>query len=183
MEKNTGILASTIITGAIMAGSGLTTEAQTSEAIRPFRINIPEKALSDLQQRVKATKWPDRETVKDQSQGVQLATMQALAKYWVTEYNWRNVEARLNALPQFAAAPVINVPSITLEGDANGAPHPDSSVYAKKFSGRYAHRVINGGLDTICRRMPQKNLPTLSLRLIVFQNDSTIFLTDFKYYS
>jgi pimeloyl-ACP methyl ester carboxylesterase len=101
MQKNTGILASTIIGGAIMAGSGLSIDAQTSEAIRPFHVNIPEKALSDLQQRVKATKWPDRETVKDQSQGVQLATMQALAKYWATEYNWRKVEARLNALPQF----------------------------------------------------------------------------------
>src|SRR5436190_8421805 len=101
MQKNTGILASTIITGAIVAGSGLSTEAQTSEAIRPFRVNVPEQKLVDLKRRILATQWPEQENVKDESQGVQLATMQALAKYWATTYDWRKVEARLNALPQF----------------------------------------------------------------------------------
>jgi pimeloyl-ACP methyl ester carboxylesterase len=101
MQKNTGILASTIITGAIVAGSGLSTDAQTAEAIRPFRVNVPEQKLVDLKRRILATQWPEQENVKDESQGVQLATMQALAKYWATEYDWRKVEARLNALPQF----------------------------------------------------------------------------------
>jgi pimeloyl-ACP methyl ester carboxylesterase len=70
-------------------------------AIRPFHVNVPEAELTELRTRVKATKWPERETVTDASQGVQLATTQALARYWATEYDWRKVEARLNALPQF----------------------------------------------------------------------------------
>ena len=70
-------------------------------AIRPFQVNIPEAELTDLRRRINATRWPDRETVPDQSQGVQLATIQALARYWGTEYDWRKIEARLNALPQF----------------------------------------------------------------------------------
>jgi pimeloyl-ACP methyl ester carboxylesterase len=75
--------------------------SEDSEAIRPFRANIPEAELTELRRRINATKWPDRETVPDQSQGVQLATMQALARYWGTEYDWRKVEARLNARTQF----------------------------------------------------------------------------------
>ena len=75
----------------------------TSEisAVRPFRINVPEAELVDLRRRLAATRWPDRETVTDESQGVRLATMQELARYWATNYDWRKVEARLNALPQF----------------------------------------------------------------------------------
>src|SRR5436305_247509 len=71
------------------------------EAIRPYNINIPEEALTDLRQRVKATRWPDKETISDQSQGVQLATMQKLARYWSTDYDWRKCEAKLKALPNF----------------------------------------------------------------------------------
>ena len=70
-------------------------------SIRPFSVNVPEEELVDLRRRIKATKWPERELVSDGSQGVQLATMQKLATYWATEYDWRKVEARLNALPQF----------------------------------------------------------------------------------
>ena len=70
-------------------------------AIRPFRVNVPEAELTELRRRINATKWPDRETVSDQSQGVQLATIQRLARYWGTDYDWRKCEARLNALPQF----------------------------------------------------------------------------------
>ena len=70
-------------------------------AIRPFRVNFPDSELVDLRRRINATRWPDRETVADPSQGVQLATMQALARYWATEYDWRKVEAKLNALPQY----------------------------------------------------------------------------------
>jgi pimeloyl-ACP methyl ester carboxylesterase len=73
----------------------------TRETLRPFRVNVPEEALVDLRKRIAATRWPDRETVVDQSQGVQLATMQALARYWASEYDWRKVEAKLNALPNF----------------------------------------------------------------------------------
>ena len=69
--------------------------------IRPFRVNIPEEDLKELRRRIEATRWPERETVADQSQGPQLATMQKLARYWATEYNWRKVETRLNAVPNF----------------------------------------------------------------------------------
>jgi len=71
------------------------------DAIRPFRVDIAEEALVDLRNRLAATRWPERETVADQSQGPQLATLQKLARYWATEYDWRKVEARLNAYPQF----------------------------------------------------------------------------------
>jgi pimeloyl-ACP methyl ester carboxylesterase len=70
-------------------------------AIRPFHVNFPEAELTELRRRINATKWPERETVTDATQGVQLATIQALARYWGTEYDWRKVEARLNAVPNF----------------------------------------------------------------------------------
>ena len=70
-------------------------------AVRPFHIDIPEEALVDLRRRIAATWWPERETVPDGSQGVQLATMQELARHWGTEYDWRTCEAKLNGLPQF----------------------------------------------------------------------------------
>ena len=70
-------------------------------AIRPFHVNVPEAELTEMRKRIKATRWPERETVEDQSQGPQLATVQKLARYWETEYDWRKVEARLNALPNF----------------------------------------------------------------------------------
>jgi pimeloyl-ACP methyl ester carboxylesterase len=69
--------------------------------IRPFQVDVPEEELDDLRRRIDATRWPDRETVADESQGVQLATMQELVRYWGTEYDFRRFEARLNALPQF----------------------------------------------------------------------------------
>jgi pimeloyl-ACP methyl ester carboxylesterase len=70
-------------------------------AIRPFRIEVPEQQLAELRRRLAATRWPSRELVADRSQGVQLATIQALARYWATDHDWRACEARLNALPQF----------------------------------------------------------------------------------
>jgi pimeloyl-ACP methyl ester carboxylesterase len=78
----------------------LDTGAEDS-TIRPFHIDVPEEELADLRRRIAATRWPEKETVEDTSQGVQLATMQALARYWLTEYDWRECEARLNAFPQF----------------------------------------------------------------------------------
>ena len=70
-------------------------------AIRPFHETVPETELAELRRRVTATKWPERETVTDASQGVQLATIQAVARYWATDYDWRKIEAKLNVLPQF----------------------------------------------------------------------------------
>jgi pimeloyl-ACP methyl ester carboxylesterase len=70
-------------------------------AIQPFQVSVPEAELTELRRRINATRWPEQETVTDASQGVQLATTQALARYWASEYDWRKIEAKLNALPQF----------------------------------------------------------------------------------
>src|SRR6266850_1936712 len=70
-------------------------------ALRPFHVNVPEAELTELRRRINATRWPEQETVADHSQGVPLATMQKLARYWTTEYDWRKVEAKLNSYPQF----------------------------------------------------------------------------------
>src|SRR5256886_12720705 len=76
-------------------------QADNKNAIRPFHVNIPEAELTDLRRRIVATRLPERETVTDFSQGVQLAFIQALARYWATDYNWRRCEAQLNSHPQF----------------------------------------------------------------------------------
>jgi hypothetical protein len=82
-------------------GAGADSAADHKDAIRPFHIDIPQEALDDLHRRIVATRWPDKETVSDSSQGVQLATMKELASYWAADYDWRKCEAKLNALPQF----------------------------------------------------------------------------------
>ena len=69
--------------------------------IRPFRVDMPDEAIADLRRRIAAARWPSKELVADRSQGVQLATIRELARYWATEYDWRRCEAKLNALPQF----------------------------------------------------------------------------------
>jgi pimeloyl-ACP methyl ester carboxylesterase len=74
---------------------------ETATEIRPFHVDIPEEELAEMRRRIAATRWPSKELVADRSQGVQLATIQALAGYWVTDYDWRRAEAKLNALPQF----------------------------------------------------------------------------------
>jgi pimeloyl-ACP methyl ester carboxylesterase len=79
----------------------MSTTADTAVQIRPFQVDVPDEALADLRRRVAATRWPTRELVADRSQGVQLQTLQALADYWATGYDWRRCEAKLNALPQF----------------------------------------------------------------------------------
>src|SRR4030081_933265 len=75
--------------------------APAGDAIRPFRVNVPHADVDDLRRRVLATRWPAKETVADQSQGVQLAKLQRLVRYWGTDYDWRKGEAKLNALPMF----------------------------------------------------------------------------------
>jgi len=70
---------------------------ETAGQIRPFHVNVAETELTELRKRINATRWPERETVADATQGVQLATIQALARYWASDYDWRKVEARLNA--------------------------------------------------------------------------------------
>jgi pimeloyl-ACP methyl ester carboxylesterase len=90
----------------ICLGLILCTRAQSNgsvqnDAVRPFRVNIPPEALADLHRRIAATRWPDKETVADASQGAQLAQIQELVRYWGSDYDWRKAEAKLNALPQF----------------------------------------------------------------------------------
>src|ERR1700690_2294437 len=77
------------------------TQAADKTTIRPFQVNVPEAELTELRRRINSTRWPDRETVTDESQGVPLATIQELTRYWGTDYDWRKCEAKLNALPQF----------------------------------------------------------------------------------
>ncbi len=83
------------------AASTRTRTRTSSPTIRPFRIKVPKERLAELRRRLAATRWPSRELVADRSQGVQLATIGALARFWATEHDWRACEARLNALPQF----------------------------------------------------------------------------------
>src|SRR3954453_19169517 len=90
-----------VVAGAASLLARQSVAAAESDAVRPFRVNFPEQALVDLRRRISATKWPERETVKDPSQGVQVATMRELARYWAGDHDWRKVEAKLNALPQF----------------------------------------------------------------------------------
>jgi pimeloyl-ACP methyl ester carboxylesterase len=109
MKKSKSILATTLVASAF-AMQGTETAAQgnssfdaaSGEAIRPFgKVHFADKELADLKRRIAETRWPEKEPVNDQTQGVPLATMKALAKYWATEYHWRKIEAKLNALPQF----------------------------------------------------------------------------------
>jgi pimeloyl-ACP methyl ester carboxylesterase len=91
----------TLIIGVAMLIAGSRATPKVDTLIRPFRVHIPEKALTDLRRRIQATRWPDRETVPDQSQGASLARLQPLVHYWVSGYDWRKAEAKLNKLPQF----------------------------------------------------------------------------------
>src|SRR5688572_30802462 len=103
MKKMIIMTAAAIASGAaLLAVPGLVASAPAEgEAIQPFKVAIPDKDLVELRRRIAATRWPTRELVEDRSQGVQLGTLQKLANYWTTEYDWRKAEARLNALPQF----------------------------------------------------------------------------------
>src|SRR5687768_7810546 len=104
LNTPTAVASPALATTTIPAGAGGRSETVIEEdpdAIRPFRVNVPEAELTDLRRRIKATRFPEKETVADFSQGVQLAFIQALARYWATDYNWRRCEAQLNARPQF----------------------------------------------------------------------------------
>lgn len=94
----------------------------TDKAIRPFRVHIPQVAIDDLRQRIAMTRWSDKETVADQSQGVQLATMKELVRYWGTKYDWRKAEAKLNALPQF----VTNIDGLDIHFIHVRSKHPNA---------------------------------------------------------
>src|SRR5262245_9498597 len=92
---------STDPTSEVRGGAILAAQSPHADAIKPFRVHFSDDALADLKRRVLATRWPEQETVADQSQGVPLAMMRELTRYWATDYDWRKAEAKLNALPQF----------------------------------------------------------------------------------
>ncbi len=94
----------------------------TATEVRPFRVDVPEEDLVDLRRRVAATRWPAPETVPDQSQGVQLSKIEELVRYWGTGYDWRKVEAKLNALPQF----VTNIDGLDIHLIHVRSPHPNA---------------------------------------------------------
>jgi pimeloyl-ACP methyl ester carboxylesterase len=100
----------------------MTGTLETALAIRPFHVDIPDEALTDLRRRIAATNWPEKETVGDQSQGVPLAMMQALADYWRTDYDWRRCEARLNALQHF----VTEIDGLDIHFIHARSSHPDA---------------------------------------------------------
>ena len=95
-----GVIAMASLTPTALSSTPAAAE-NNDTAIRPFRVTIPEKQLADLRRKIADTRWPTKELVGDRSQGVQLATLKALARYWATDYDWRKAEAKLNALPQF----------------------------------------------------------------------------------
>ncbi|MFF5550426.1 epoxide hydrolase family protein [Streptomyces olivaceoviridis] len=97
-------------------------DAQRSAAVRPFRVRVPQKELNELRRRVKETRWPDRETVRDRSQGAQLAKLRPLVEYWGTGYNWRKAEAKINALPQF----ITEIDGLDIQFAHIRSPHPDA---------------------------------------------------------
>jgi pimeloyl-ACP methyl ester carboxylesterase len=93
--------ASAVALGISLAGLSISASAIADTSIRPFQVHVPEAALADLRRRIAETRWPDKETVTDRSQGNQLAKLQEIVRYWGSDYDWRKVEARLNALPMF----------------------------------------------------------------------------------
>jgi pimeloyl-ACP methyl ester carboxylesterase len=95
------LLAVSAAAGALSLVPAGLVEAADDTAIRPFRVHVPQAELDELRHRIMATRWPDKETVNDHSQGIQLAKLQPLVEYWGTGYDWRKAEAKLNALPQF----------------------------------------------------------------------------------
>ena len=94
-------LAAVLAFGLCILSALANAEAAEDRSIRPFKVQVPQAALDDLRRRIADTRWPDRETVDDQSQGIQLAKLKPLVEYWGTGYDWRKAEAKLNALPQF----------------------------------------------------------------------------------
>ncbi|MGN9906944.1 epoxide hydrolase family protein [Phytohabitans sp. LJ34] len=139
----------------------------TSSGIRPFRIEVPQEELDELRVRVKAARWPERETVPDQSQGVQLQTIQELARYWASDYDWRDVEERLNALPQF----ITNIDGLDIHFVHVRSPHenalpivithgwPGSIIEQMKIIDLLANPTAHGGsasdaFDVVVPSMP-----------------------------
>ena len=128
-------------------------------AIRPFHVGFPEAELTELRRRVNATRWPERETVTDDSQGVRLAMMQDLARYWATDYDWGKCEAKLNALPQFMTEiDGLDIHFIHVRSPASGRAAADRHARVARLHHRAAedHRATHqpNGARRPARRTP-----------------------------
>jgi hypothetical protein len=122
MLTRRGLLATSVAAGALSLLPGHLVAAVDGKTIRPFHINVPETEVADLRRRIAATRWPQRESVPDQSQGVQLARIQPLVKHWGEDYDWRKAEARLNALPQF----ITEIDGLDIQFAHIRSRHPDA---------------------------------------------------------
>ena len=121
-------------------GGAIASQAKTdggADAIRPFRVHFSDAELADLKRRIAATRWPDKEVVSDESQGVPLATMQKLARYWGSDYDWRRCEAKLNDLPNF----MTEIDGLDIHSFADVAPALASAGYRRRRAG-YRRAVI-----------------------------------------
>ena len=129
-------------------------------AIRPFTIEIPEEELDDLRARIAATRWPSKELVADRSQGVQLATLQELARYWTTDYDWRRCEARLNALPQFTTEiDGVEIHFIHVRSQARGRHAADHDARLARLGHRAARDDRPADRPDRSRRHPRGRIP------------------------
>jgi len=145
----------------------MSSRAASATGLRPFRVEIPEEAITDLRRRISATRWPDRETVAGHSQGVQLATIQELARYWATEYDWRRCEERLNSLPQFMTEidgldiHFIHVRSTHHDALPLIVTHgwPGSVIEQLKIIGRLTDPTANGASDADAFHLVIPSLP------------------------
>src|SRR5580704_528988 len=146
------------------------TQAADKTTIRPFQVNTPEAELAELRGRINSTRWPDRETVTDESQGLPLATIQELARYWATDYDWRKIEAKLNALPQF----ITEIDGLDIHFIHVRSKHENALPDRHARMARLSHRAVedyrsadesNGTWRERSRRFPSGNPVPTGLRV------------------
>jgi hypothetical protein len=145
-------------------------QAADKTTIRPFQVNVPEAELTELRGRINSTRWPDRETVTDESQGLPLATIQELARYWATDYDWRKIEAKLNALPQF----ITEIDGLDIHFIHVRSKHENALPDRHARMARLSHRAVedyrsadesNGTWRERSRRFPSGNPVPTGLRV------------------
>ena len=129
-------------------GAAAATATAADSSIRPFHVGVSDEALADLRRRIAGTKWPKQKTVTDASQGVQLATMRELARYWEKDYDWRKVESTLKALPQFTT----NIDGVEIHSSMSLSHFPARDVcqsHLTKHSGLTSVKLARPSADLI----------------------------------
>src|SRR5271163_1273716 len=167
MRAMSALAATAVLSLAVLAVRGYAQSgpAVADESVRPFHINIPEEQIVELRQRIAATRWPDKETVSDESQGIRLAEMQALVQYWGSGYDWRKGEAKLNALPEFVTTiDGVDIQFIHVRSrEPNALPlilthgWPGSPLEFLKVIGPLTDPVANGGRARRLRRRDSRH--------------------------